>query len=561
MPILTALAALTAAALALHLWHLGFPLGYHADEAGKVREILGAPLRFFHPLLLIRLSRLLLEPWLWLRGGGGEWQALLAGRAVSALAGALLVPAVYALARRGLPRPAALLAAATTVATPIVAVHAHYLKEDLLLTLFTVASLLAALRFAEHPSLPRAAVWGCASGLLVASKYTGLLLWAVQAGLLLGVWMREAPARRRLGLLRLGGGVLAALGVFAWIQLPALAHPDRALAGALFEARHAVEGHGPFRFSATAFWGTFHLRYSLAPGLGVPLLVAVLAGAMLLVGAGRGEIRRLDRFLALSALGLWAAVELSPTKPFPDFQRYVLPLVPLLVILGLRGVWSLRRRGPALLPAALALWLLAAGWSAAAAVRQVAAFDEDPRGEVKRWLEHTGTPARRELFAAAAPDVDSVARLDPEEERRAGVRYLVASSFLYEWIFLACEHGGCTAEGETLAAGYRRLFRCPYREVRPSVPASGFQHPTLRVVDLAGCPEEVSAASIPRAQSRASSAASAVRSSVKREATPRPSRRMRRQRRGEPRISSAAAANARGWSKGTSRAASAANPR
>jgi hypothetical protein len=42
---------------------------------------------------------------------------------------------------------------------------------------------------------------------------------------------------------------------------------------------------------------------------------------------------------------VWYAVhEATPLKPFPDFARYMLPLVPLLLILGASVIYELSAR-------------------------------------------------------------------------------------------------------------------------------------------------------------------------------------------------------------------------
>jgi len=494
--LLVPLLALTGLALVLDLRHLDFPLGYHADEAGKVGQILAGRHTFFHPLLLIQSARLFLV----LGGGEGEIAALLAGRTVSAFAGALLVPAVFLLARRALPPSGALLATAAAAFAPLTVIHAHYLKEDALLTLFVVLSLAAALHLREKPSTKAALLWGLTGGLMLAAKYVGALFLGIQLLYLLHAARRahgESPqaegerggAQGRSLALGLPLGVAVTLGVFALVNLPALLQPRAAVDGLLFEARHVAEGHGPFTFSPVAFLGLFHLRFSLVPGLGLPLLALCFAGGVVLFSLS--SLRPLDRLAGISALALYLVAELTPTKPFPDAMRYLLPAVPLLAVLGVRGLWALRGRWPGAFRAGIVLWLLATVWTAWDSARLVAAIDNDTREEARAWVVAQDEPARRELFAAARPDVESVARLDPAAERARGVRYLVASSFLYQWVFRACEHGGCTPEGEALAAGYRRLFLCPYRELRPETRAFAFHRPTLRIVDLERCPPEV----------------------------------------------------------------------
>jgi hypothetical protein len=90
-------------------------------------------------------------------------------------------------------------------------------------------------------------------------------------------------------------------------------------------------------------WRVFHLRESLWPGLGTPLLALGLIGLAAPFVAARE--RRMPLALIASFTLLWYAVhEATPLKPFPDFSRYMLPLVPLLVILGASFIYELLSR-------------------------------------------------------------------------------------------------------------------------------------------------------------------------------------------------------------------------
>jgi hypothetical protein len=91
-------------------------------------------------------------------------------------------------------------------------------------------------------------------------------------------------------------------------------------------------------------WRVFHLRESLWPGLGTPLLALGLIGLAAPFVAARE--RRMPLALIASFTLLWYAVhEATPLKPFPDFSRYMLPLVPLRHprrVLHLRAAFALR---------------------------------------------------------------------------------------------------------------------------------------------------------------------------------------------------------------------------
>ena len=136
-------------------------------------------------------------------------------------------------------------------------------------------------------------------------------------------------------------------------------------------------------------YGLFHLRNSLLPGLGLPLLVLGILG---LAAPWLAPSERRQPLLVIAGFALlWYAVhELSPLKPFPGYVRYMLPLAPLLIILGAAFVYELTRRlaaigGFALIGAAMsglvaaAIVLTAAAPALILSLRINGPMTEDPR--------------------------------------------------------------------------------------------------------------------------------------------------------------------------------------
>ena len=125
-------------------------------------------------------------------------------------------------------------------------------------------------------------------------------------------------------------------------MLPAIRRLDRWRQGLNYELVHSIQGHDvPLPLSVT--WGLFHLRESLWPGLGTPLFALGLIGLAAPLVAVRE--RRVPLALIASFTLLWYLVhEVTALKPFPDFSRYMLPLVPLLVILGASFIYELLSR-------------------------------------------------------------------------------------------------------------------------------------------------------------------------------------------------------------------------
>ena len=117
----------------------GFPLELHPDEGRKVEFVLGDTQDFKHPILLLQLVRGMR----WLAPTDDPQRIAVMGRRVSAWAGVAAVVCAYALFRRSLDVRFALVGALVLAVSPILVVHAHYLKEDVLLTAASLAALLA----------------------------------------------------------------------------------------------------------------------------------------------------------------------------------------------------------------------------------------------------------------------------------------------------------------------------------------------------------------------------------------------------------------------------------
>lgn len=155
------LALLLLCSLFLNVRNNGFPLGYHPDEVKKVAFIENGSQDFYHPVLLLQSVRSLNAVF----DFTVPQEIAELGRFVSALAGAAVVGATFLLAKRQMPPPWAFLASAMTATSPLIVMHAHYLKEDLLFTCFFLFTLLQLLRTLDAPKMRNFACLGLAAGL------------------------------------------------------------------------------------------------------------------------------------------------------------------------------------------------------------------------------------------------------------------------------------------------------------------------------------------------------------------------------------------------------------
>jgi Dolichyl-phosphate-mannose-protein mannosyltransferase len=414
--------AIAASFALMLLGAIDFPLGTHADETSKVLAVLHHFNNFNHPLLMLHLARATNA----VAGLTDPQQVVELGRALAVLTGALGVFATYLLAREALPAPVALAAAAAVAVTPLVAMHARFFKEDVFLLPLILLAVLALIETLKAPTLMRALLLGLAGGLAATAKYIGIALvpFAVVV-LLLGLSSLAWRERLRLA----GTVIVVALAVIALLQIPALwdlRHYGSAVYGNLRQAEVGVGVRVPLALGH----GLFHLRHSLLPGLGAPLL------ALGLLGFAAPFMAPPERRTPLAVIAVFAALwlvahEISPFKPYPDFQRYMVPLAPFLLILATAFVYELGQRPfPAWSAPIAALAIITAAAAALyASLRIAGAPDQDLRLK-------TGELVLRDTPNAAFDNYTRFQKVgQPAGHGRAPAErttLLVTSSFVYD---------------------------------------------------------------------------------------------------------------------------------
>jgi len=195
------LLALTLVAAAFRLPGLGYPQAEYFDEVYHAKTALQylrgePPTEWVHPptaKLLIALGVALFgyEPWAW--------------RLVPALAGTLLAPVFFLLARQVLARErAALLAAVLLLLDGVYLVQSRVAMTNVFAVLFQVLSALLVLRAAraERLGLGTMAAAGLALGLALSTRWTSLWAW----GFLGLVFLAARAGRLRATLVREPGG-------------------------------------------------------------------------------------------------------------------------------------------------------------------------------------------------------------------------------------------------------------------------------------------------------------------------------------------------------------------
>jgi mannosyltransferase len=205
-PVILALAGLTAVGAVLRFTRLGYQ-GFWFDEGNTALLIHFSPGKMLGlipqtestPPLYYCLA------WVWARIFGYGEAGL---RSLSALAGVLTVPVMYAAVAKLLSRRAGLIAAALTACNPYLVWYSQEARSYALLVLLSAASVLA-FAYAQAKPTPRTlAAWVIASGLALATHYYAVLVVVPLAG-----WLLFAHRRTRAVQLAVGAVALCGLAL------------------------------------------------------------------------------------------------------------------------------------------------------------------------------------------------------------------------------------------------------------------------------------------------------------------------------------------------------------
>jgi hypothetical protein len=243
----------------------------------------------------------------------------LAGRVISAVAGAATVWLVFAIARRRIALPWAVIGALAMAFAPGHVMHSRFQTVDVIAACFFAAALWAALRLGDalgegDPGTRHALLAGLFAGLAAGVKYSGVVVLVSVAVMAAGNGCR--------GLKALGLSALVAAASFVVVTPGVFKNPSAFYRDLRYEMAHVSEGHGLI-FAETTSGFVYHLG-NLSAGFGTVMLFAGLAGL------AWGTIVRSRWILAAAAsfLVVYAIIGRAEVK----FFRYALPLVPVLAL-------------------------------------------------------------------------------------------------------------------------------------------------------------------------------------------------------------------------------------
>ncbi|MDP1563824.1 MAG: glycosyltransferase family 39 protein [Pirellulaceae bacterium] len=487
-----AVVAIFALSLALNWTNNNFPLGYHFDEPKKVTFIITGEQDFHHPILMLELVR-----WATQSGTSRTSQEVVElGRTIMAIAGALIPVVMILVAMPYLGRWTAMLVGATLAVTPTMVLHSHYLKEDILLVLLSWSALGGFSQYFRTRNEAWLLVAGLCWGFAMGSHYKGLLVGVVAIPFLL--FDRALTWRmREVGLLLICG--LAVLG-FLLPNAVILDKWDVFVSGFNHERNHALTGHFvPIYWSD--FYLTYHLRYSLLPGLAYGLGVAAV-GSWLWWTVRVRSLQSGERLWLAFVWVSYLVPEVSPLKPNPDEARYILPAIPGLIyflVKSLQSLWVMNGLGSSSSgvdsgSARRPQWLWRAtlvtscvvlvGYAVHDTLQLNHFLVRDTRAELERWaagegIKLIGEPMTgTEIYRPFAYDENL------EQLQEQGYTHYAISSFAYDPYLVTAHLQGQSPTVEARRAVYMALLRRSTIKFEPQYRSVGFSNPTLVVVPL-----------------------------------------------------------------------------
>ena len=272
------------------------------------------------------------------------------GRFITAIADTATIYLVYLIARRIYGRKAGLLAASLSAFTVIQIQLAHFFAVDPLSATFTLLALYGAILLVERPSSRMALLTGLGAGLAIASKFSALPILAAPAvAVIILLFQRRLTLAEAIPLVAIT--FLVALVTFAVTSPFAILDWPNFVQAVILEQGAMVRGVADLPFTRQ-YRGTapylYHIVQQLRWGMGWPL------GTVAFMGLGWVLVRALLRRAQPSELILlsWIIPYFGITGLFlAKFMRYMVPVVPLLVLMGAgllcklqvaRGKWQVR---------------------------------------------------------------------------------------------------------------------------------------------------------------------------------------------------------------------------
>jgi len=467
--------------LRLNLYNNDFPFNYHADEPKKIEFIKNYSQDFSHPILMLQVVRILN---LFFRFSENQ-DIVILGRITTACFGTLIVLLSYLISRGLMDKNYSLIIALAAATSPILVIHSHYLKEDIIFTCFSLMSILFLINFISHLTKPFTVLLGLSTGLALSSQYKGVLLVPVYLAVPLIISLKKDSLITFYKKILIS--LIISLLTFLIINYPILFDPSVFKEGVAYEGGHVLKGHYGLKIFPLPHLFSFHLLNSVIPGMTLLLTLFALYYMVYSLIKWKKTIWQ-EKILLFYVLLFYFSVELPPLKPFPDFMRYVIPIIPVLLYFAYGGVKLIGLYLKSMKAGFLVVLLLAATLFIPLyeSIQLVYHLNKDTRALAEKWINKTSQKAKYEKYASTQHDVISLTDLNIREEQNNNVTYLVASSFMYDRFVFGGKLENQDKEVYERQKKYEMLFSYPFIEIRPAYKTFAFSNPTIRIIDISG---------------------------------------------------------------------------
>ena len=283
--------------------------------------------------------------------------------------GVLAVYWLYRVARRHFNEKTAVYSALFFSVCYLHASQSHYIYADIPLVFFLVAMFGSFLDLYEEPEPKTRIAFAVFTGLAVSAKYTAAYFLPVYFLFYLFGQKKEPFSQKLVSFLTVG---IISLAVFAVVA------PYTFLSWHEFYSQiHAQTG-------AEGFFGVvYHLRYSLANGVGWPVILLAAAGIYAMMFFYRFKAR-----LILALCLFYYGINIFFSQPF---TRYMLPLAPLLCLAAAFG-WGVIGQGVGTFVRRAVLMLILLGSVLPVLYLDILFLRKDTRDVCQNWIDKNIQP-------------------------------------------------------------------------------------------------------------------------------------------------------------------------
>ncbi|MCD6384705.1 hypothetical protein J7M23_02905, partial [Candidatus Sumerlaeota bacterium] len=297
------------------------------------------------------------------------------------------------------------------------------------------------LRFIREKKIYLAVMSGIFTGFATSTKYFGLSLLLIFLLSLIIIWGVKVWQKRTV--IVFGLFILSSIAGFLAFTPYSIVDFHKFQRGFCYDVRHTRRGHErqpiyPWRYA----W-SFHIQKSIIPGTSLPLFLLSIAGMIVALRRNGNE----TKLLAIYFVILYLLIESSPLKPPPNYERYALPLLPVLMLFAgymIVYLYAHSSRMP-IKYGLIFLFVLIAYFPLKQTIQMDLAMNPDTREKAAYWIVQN-IPLDSKIFLVGRdsylPDVPGLGRSAKRGSEKCKwflepgfldqFDYIVVSGFLYQ---------------------------------------------------------------------------------------------------------------------------------